>query len=104
MRFTPQEVRTCFKKARRVLTHPGFDILIAPAAYNQGRILVVTARRVGNSPERNKIRRQFKAIFHEEKLFELPFDCIIITKPGAQEIPFTDKKEILISTLRSNAQ
>jgi len=46
-----------------------------------GKILIIIPGKTGNAIKRNKIRRQIKAIFYEEKLFEKPdilviFNCI----------------------------
>ena len=80
MSFTHREVTELFKKARRVVRHPVLDMLVAPKAQAQARILVATPKRIGNAPARNKIRRQLKAIFYEEKLFDQGYDCVIVVK------------------------
>lgn len=81
--FTQKEIAAIFKKSSRVYKGPGLDLLMAPASRNFGRILVVTPRKVGSAPERNRIRRRIKALFYEHKLYEHRFDtCIIIKKAG----------------------
>lgn len=100
--FTKQEVTTLFAQARRSIRHPGLDVLIAPALKPEfGRILVVAARKIGNAPQRNKIRRQFKAIFYENKLYELGYDCIVIVKKGATELSFDDLKKHLLRVIET---
>lgn len=96
--FTQQEVRNCFKAARRVLKHPGLDILIAPTN-TIGKILVVTAARVGNSPERNQIRRRLKAIFYEEQLGNRGYDCIVLVKKPGIALSFDELKGLLINAI-----
>ncbi len=78
--FTPQEVAGLLKTARRAARNSLFDLLVAPRALTQARILVITSKRVGSAPERNKIRRQLKAIFHEQQLESGLYDCIVIIK------------------------
>jgi ribonuclease P protein component len=88
VKFTQHDIKMLFARAKRVLRQPGLDILLAPSALPQGRLLLVTSRFVGNAPERNKIRRRLKAIFHEERLFERQYDCIIIVKKGGISLTF----------------
>jgi ribonuclease P protein component len=81
--FTQKEITAIFRKSSRVYKGPGLDILMAPALKDFGRVLVVTPRKVGTAPERNRIRRRIKALFYEHKLYEYLFDtCIIIKKSG----------------------
>ena len=85
-----------FKKARRVLYHPGVHILLAAARADIGHILVIVSRKVGNAPERNKLRRQLRSIFYEEKLFQKGYDCIVITKPGCTNLSYTQLHTLLL--------
>jgi ribonuclease P protein component len=55
---------------------------------------------VGNAPERNLLRRQLKAIFYEEKLFERGFECIIILRKEAVPLSFAQLKELLLDAYR----
>lgn len=81
--FTQREIRIIFNKARRVYSDSGLVLLMHPSTKDFGRILVITSRKVGNAPERNKIRRRLKAIFYKEKLYTAKQDCfVIIKKPG----------------------
>lgn len=81
--FNKKEVVTLLKKGKRVYKDVGLDIISAPATLKFGRILVITPRKVGNAPARNRIRRRLKALFYQKKLFERLTDvCIIIKKPG----------------------
>lgn len=85
-----------FKKARRVIKHPGLHILIAPKTESFGRILIIASRKTGNAPERNKIRRRLKSIFYETKLYERDLDCIVIVKKEGTAMPFAELKELLL--------
>ncbi len=96
IKLTKKDIKTLFASARRVLRSPGLDILLAPTKNPLGQLVVVTPRLVGNAPERNKIRRRLKAIFHEEKLFEKLYDCIVIVKKDGVALPFEDLKEFLL--------
>ena len=83
--FTQKEIRAIFRSAKRAYKGPGLDILVVPAALQYGRILVITPRKVGTAPERNRVRRRLKAIFYQEQLYNHKLDCfVIIKKPGIQ--------------------
>jgi len=85
-----------FKRARRVVYHPGLHILTAPARTDLGHLLVITSRKVGNAPGRNRLRRQLRAIYYQEKLFAQGYDCIVITKPGCTGIPYAQLHALLL--------
>jgi ribonuclease P protein component len=85
-----------FKKARRVIAHPGLHILLAPRTESHGRILIIASRKTGNAPERNKIRRRLKSIFYEEKLYAKDFDCIVIVKKEGTALSFAELKDLLL--------
>lgn len=94
-RFAKQDVDHAFAHARRALRHPGITILLAPQREGFGKILVIASRKVGTAPERNKLRRQLKAIFYEEKLYERGFDCILILKKEITTRTFEQLKDLL---------
>lgn len=93
-----KEIDALFKRARCAVKHPGLFILIAPAQSDIGRILIIASRKVGNAPQRNKIRRRLKSIFYEEKLYEKGFDCIVIVKKEGTQLPFETLRELLLDT------
>jgi ribonuclease P protein component len=97
--FKPQEVRQLSSTARRVVRHPGLDILIAPRRLETARILVVTPRRTGNAPARNKVRRQLKAIFYESGAVIGGFDCIVFIKEPGMLLGYDELKKLLLSAL-----
>lgn len=78
--YTQHEIAHFFKSSRRVYKGPSFDILCLPATKPFGRIIVITPRKIGNAPARNKIRRQIKAIFYQEQLYLNNVDCMVIIK------------------------
>lgn len=97
-RFTKPEITACFNAARRVLKHPGLDILRAPTS-NKGKLLVVTPARIGNAPARNRIRRRLKAIFYEEKLENRGYDCIVLVKKAGIMLSFDELKKLLMQAI-----
>ena len=97
------EIKQLFNKARRILKHPGLDLLIAPTASSKGRLIIITPRYIGIAVQRNTIRRRIKAIFHENGLNKKGFDAVIIIKKEGPKIPFTQLKTIITDALENSA-
>lgn len=98
-KFTKREIDTLFKDARRVVKNQFCTILLAPRQKEFGRVLIIASRKVGNAPERNLVRRRIKSIFYEEKLFERPFDCVVIVYKKAVTLPFDQLKDLLLTSV-----
>ncbi len=96
-RFTKKEIDKLFATAQRRVKSPALIILLGPRQKDFGRILIIASRKVGNAPERNKVRRRLKSIFYEEKLYEAPYDCIVIVKKEAVILSFKALKKLLYS-------
>ncbi len=92
--FSSREIDSLWKKARRVVRHDGLHLLKAPRSGELGRILMVIPKRIGNAPTRNKLRRQIRHLFYENKLFNGDSDWIVIARPGASEIPYATLQEL----------
>ena len=97
--FSQSEIALLLKSARRVLKHPGLDFLIAPRAHEAGRILVITPKRIGNAPERNKVRRRIKALFYTQKLFQQNYDCIAIIKKDGIHLSSEELKNLIMHAM-----
>src|SRR5579872_1032286 len=93
--FSKKEIDYLFKNARRALKSSAFLVLLAPRQLDFGRILIVASRKVGNAPERNKIRRRIKSLFYEEQFFNGPFDWVIIAYRNAVDVSFDQLKSVL---------
>jgi ribonuclease P protein component len=102
--FTKKEIDAQFQRARRVLYTPAFTILFAPRSGEYGRVLIIASRKVGSAPERNKLRRRIKSIFYEEKLFEHPYDCIIILRKEAVALSFVELRDLLLEGYKKGEQ
>ncbi len=94
------DVKKLFKKARRILKHPGLDLLVAPTQEPVPHLIIITPGRIGTAVERNTIRRRIKALFHEEKLAE-GLDCVIIVKKPGTAIGYQELKDILTTALHN---
>ncbi len=99
--FSKQEIDQLWKNVHPVLKHDGFLLLKAPRQGNFGRILIVLAKKVGNAPTRNKKRRQIKALFYENKIYEKDFDWIIVVKKPIIELDFKELSTLLLSAMSS---
>ena len=94
--FTRQEIDSLWKKARRVVKHDGLHILLAPRSGNFGRLLLVVPKRIGTAPIRNKLRRQLKHIFYEQKFHEGDRDWIVIARPAVSQLDFSALQKLLL--------
>lgn len=90
------DIKKLFNKARRILKHPGLDLLVAPAIQTPPHIIIITPGRTGTAVERNTIRRRIKAIFHEEALDSRGLDCVIIVKKEGPKLAFAELKKIIL--------
>ncbi|MBT3456334.1 hypothetical protein HN446_04675 [bacterium] len=96
--FKKEEVKKIFSSAKSKIFVDGLKIFIAPKQSDLGRVLVITPRRVGNSPKRNLIRRRIKSIFYEEKLYEKQNDWIVfVGERKSTGLSFLRLKEIIIN-------
>ena len=93
---TQTDIKKLFNKARRILKHPGLDLLVAPAAESATRLIIITPGRIGTAVERNTVRRRIKAIFHEEKLAQ-SLDCVIIVKKPGTALSHEQLKKIILN-------
>jgi len=82
-RFSKKEIESLFKHARRVVRHSYVDILKAPRLKEFGRILVIASAKTGNAVQRNKVKRQIRALFYQKQYYLLPYDIIWISKKGS---------------------
>lgn len=97
--FDRQEVGILLKKARRIARGPSLDFLISPQAKECGRLLVITPKKIGNAPERNKVRRRLKALFYQEQLYTKGYDCIAIIKPLGITSTFDELKTAVLAAI-----
>jgi len=95
-KFSQKEITELFKQARAIARNRYFNLLIIPQSKEFGRMLLVVPRRVGTSPERNKLKRRLRSIFYEEQLFEHGHDCIIIFKKAATALSFEKLKQLIL--------
>lgn len=98
--FSKKEIDHLFKNSSAVYKSKELIILATPCLLYFGRILLITSRKVGKAPQRNLLRRRGRAIFYEQKLFELKKDCIIIFKAPALELTFDQFKKILEKSVK----
>jgi len=95
-RFTQPEIKELFSKSRLILRNQAFTLLMAPQDGQYGKILLIASRRVGNAPQRNKLKRRARALFYEEKLYQKGYDCILIFKKNAPLLSYEEFKNLIL--------
>jgi len=95
--WTQKEIKRFLLKARRVVQSTSVDIRTAPCQSDRGRLLVVTPKKIGNAPQRNRFRRRVKAIFHEQKLAAFGRDFGVFAKTGAPKLSFTELTQLMLT-------
>ncbi len=101
-KFTKKELDHFFATASCIKKNQAFTLLSAPAQKNFGRILIVASRKYGNAPERNLLKRRIKALFWEEKFYELHKDFAIIARPAGKTYDFDQLKKLLLTSFTQN--
>lgn len=97
--FTKKEIEKLYKGAK--FRTEWFDVIFSPKNKDFARILIVTSKKIGNAPKRNKLKRRIRSIFFEEKLFNSGSDCIFIAKKLAINLTFKELKDLLISIYKN---
>jgi ribonuclease P protein component len=104
--FKRNEVQEAFEKITLHSQIKGLKLLQAPLSIfkdseqTHGKLLIVTSRRSGKAHKRNKIRRQIKSIFYEEKLYEKPAISVLIVYKEAMELDFEKIKDFFTDAFK----
>jgi ribonuclease P protein component len=98
-RFDKREIETLFSIAKKTAYSLMWDIRFAKAETQPGRILIIASKKVGTAPQRNKIKRQIKSIFYEEKLYQLGYTFICIVKRPLIEKSFDFIRKNLLEVI-----
>lgn len=101
-KFGRKELDHFFTVAKAVKKNQAFTILMAPTEHTWGKILIMVPKKYGNAPERNKLKRRFKAIFIEHALYEHKKDLVIITRPMAKQYDFSKLSNLLLGVFNKN--
>lgn len=95
--FSELEIQELFRRARTVFKKPSLEIRRVGTQSEFGRILIVIPRIVGTAPQRNLIRRRFKALFYQGKWYEKKQDLIVLVRKGATQLSYQDLEQIIAS-------
>lgn len=83
----------------KLLTVPYDKISAVIPAHEYGMLLIITPRAVGKAHKRNKIRRQLKSIFYQEKLYHTAQLAIMLVYKPATELTFDQLKQFLVTNI-----
>jgi ribonuclease P protein component len=76
-------------------------IVITRAALGPSRLGITTSRKVGNAPQRNRIRRVVRECFRRLRArLDPAHDVLVIARPGASAVPYADVVHELSRALR----
>lgn len=65
------------------------------------RLGITTSRKVGNAPQRNRIRRWVREFFRRRQAaLQPPLDVVVIARSGAADLKFSDVERELANALR----
>ena len=102
--FKRPEISRLFKQARRIYKSRELDVLSAPRAKEYARLLIITPKKIGNAPQRNRVKRRLRALFYENKLFEGSTDMVAIIKKEGIDMPFEELKKVMIECATHSAE
>ncbi|MDR3646166.1 MAG: ribonuclease P protein component [Candidatus Babeliales bacterium] len=97
--LSKKETDQIFASNKSRIRNSGLEVLLAPTHLDFGRIIVITPKAIGNAPKRNQVRRRLKAIFYEDQLYTLKYDCAVIVRKAALNLEYEALKKILVSIL-----
>jgi ribonuclease P protein component len=102
--FSTREVQFSFSFAAFLAGILGLRLLRAPLFYKEqsyGKLLIIIPKRSGKAHERNKLRRQIKAAFYENKLFEKPITSVLLVYHQAKKLSYEEIKEFLCKNINT---
>ena len=98
-RFSKKEVEQAFSQALTTNSIPGLKLLQTPTKeIPHGKILIVIPKKTGKAHDRNRIKRQIKALFYEEKLYEKPIVSIILVYKQALDLSYSELKAFFLDS------
>ncbi len=102
--FSSEEIKLSFKHCKIQAKHPGLKLLQCSMStinktlnlnIDHGKLLIITPKKSGKAHKRNLIRRQAKAIFYEQKLFEHQKLSVLLVYANGIDIEFNALKGFL---------
>ncbi len=99
--FSKKELQQFFAIARPALKVAGLIFLYVPRQHDNARILIITSKKVGSSPERNQLRRRLKELFRTNNGFDQQYDFVVITHKKAISYSFDELNTFLQTALKN---
>jgi ribonuclease P protein component len=97
--FKKRDIKNLFKQSHTILNTAGLTIRSRPSSQKYGRALIVTPKKVGSAPVRNRIKRRIKSLFYEYKLYDLKKDFIFLCKKPLSHLSFDDLKKLILNSV-----
>lgn len=98
--FKKPEIDAAFRVARLRHQIYGLKLLYAPGGHEglaaHGKLLIIIPRKAGKAHDRNRLRRQLKAIFYQEQGEKQPGTFILLVYKQAVGTSFEQLKAFLL--------
>lgn len=101
--FTRQEIDSTFNTVCKKHYNQGLKLLESPftsTTLTHGKLLVIIPRTSGKAHDRNKFKRQARAIFYENNLHLKKSSWILLVRKGGLDISYDNLKKFLISSMQ----
>jgi ribonuclease P protein component len=101
--LSPQEIAYAFSHAHAKKYGPGIKLLASyqypTQPLDHGKMLIIIPGKSGKAHDRNKFRRQARALFYEEKLYQKPLLLILLVHKQGLTVEFAQLKKFLITAI-----
>ncbi len=75
--FSRKEIIALLKNAQFLYRAFGLTLKKASTENSVGKILIITPKKTGSAPQRNRLRRRIKALFYQKKYYNLGYNFIV---------------------------
>lgn len=104
--FSKAQVDAAFAGASVLARVNGIKLLSNAPDQGQttGKILIIIPRKAGKAHDRNRMRRQIKAIFYSEQLFKIKGTYIALIYDEAKVLTFDQLKAFFCRSIKGDSQ
>ena len=93
--FAKSDIDAAFQAASPKIQYRGLKLLQSLDHPKHGKLLIVIPRACGKAHDRNRIRRQLRAIFYEHQLYQNKTVWILLVRKDALALDFATLTQFL---------